>query len=66
MTFRRLTVPTLMIWGDRDPVVPLAQARAAAAQMPSARLEVLPAGHVPQLGHPDRVATLLAEFARAA
>jgi pimeloyl-ACP methyl ester carboxylesterase len=60
---RRLAVPTLMIWGDRDPVVPLAQARAAAAEIPDARLEVLPAGHVPQLGHPDRVAALLEEFA---
>ncbi len=61
---RRLTVPILMIWGDRDPVVPLAQARAAAAEIPDARLEVLPAGHVPQLGHPDRVAALLEEFAK--
>ena len=56
---RRLAVPTLMIWGDRDPVVPLAQARAAAAEIPEARLEALPAGHVPQLGNPDRVGTLL-------
>ncbi len=62
---RRLTVPTLMIWGDRDPVVPLAQARTIAAEIPDARLEVLPAGHVPQLGHPDRVAALLTEFATA-
>jgi pimeloyl-ACP methyl ester carboxylesterase len=60
---RRLAVPTLMIWGDRDPVVPLAQARAAAAEIPHARLEILPAGHVPQLGHPVRVAALLEEFA---
>jgi pimeloyl-ACP methyl ester carboxylesterase len=60
---RRLAVPTLMIWGDRDPVVPLAQARAAAAEIAHARLEILPAGHVPQLGHPDRVAALLYEFA---
>jgi len=60
---RRLTVPTLMVWGDRDPVVPLVHARAAAAEIPHARLEVLSAGHVPQLGHPDRVAELLAEFA---
>lgn len=60
---RRLAVPTLMIWGDRDPVVPLAQARALAAEIAHARLEVLPAGHVPQLGHPDRVAALLEEFA---
>ena len=63
---RRLAVPTLMIWGDRDPVVPLAQARALAAEIPHARLEVLPAGHVPQLGHPDRVAALLEEFAMTA
>lgn len=59
---RRLNVPTLMIWGDRDPVVPLAQARAAAAEIPHARLEALPAGHVPQLGNPDRVAHLLEDF----
>lgn len=61
---RRLAVPTLMIWGDLDPVVPLAQARLAAAEIPDARLEVLPAGHVPQLGHPERVSALLAEFAQ--
>ena len=59
---RRLAVPTLMIWGDCDPVVPLAQARAAAAEIPDVRLDVLPGGHVPQLGHPDRVAALLADF----
>ncbi|MCK6211639.1 alpha/beta hydrolase [Georgenia sp. EYE_87] len=63
---RRLAVPTLMIWGDRDPVVPLARARAAATEIPDARLEVLPAGHVPQLGNPDRVAALLEEFAMTA
>jgi pimeloyl-ACP methyl ester carboxylesterase len=63
---RRLAVPTLMIWGDRDPVVPLVQARAAAAEIPDARLAVLPAGHAPQLGHPDRVAALLEEFALTA
>lgn len=62
---RRLTVPTLMIWGDRDPVVSLTDARAAAGLIPDARLEVLPGGHVPQLGHPERVAALLEAFARS-
>jgi pimeloyl-ACP methyl ester carboxylesterase len=61
---RRLSVPTLMIWGDRDPVVPIEAARAAARLIPNARLEVLPAGHVPQLGHPEQVAQLLTAFAR--
>lgn len=60
---RRLTVRTLMIWGDHDPVVSVAHARAAAQQIPDARLEVLPAGHVPQLGNPERVGRLLADFA---
>ena len=47
---RRLAVPTLMIWGDRDPVVPLAKARAVAAEIPrrpprgSARRPRAPAG----------------------
>ena len=50
---RRLTVPTLMIWGEHDPIVPIADARAALAELiPDARLEVLPAGHAPQLGQP--------------
>lgn len=59
---RQLRVPTLMIWGDHDPVVPVAHARVAATHIPDARLEVLPAGHVPQLGNPDLVADLLEGF----
>jgi pimeloyl-ACP methyl ester carboxylesterase len=59
---RRLVIPTLMIWGDHDPVVSVADARAAADLIPDARLEVLPAGHVPQLGEPARVAELLEDF----
>jgi pimeloyl-ACP methyl ester carboxylesterase len=61
---RRVTVPTLMIWGDHDPVVSVADAKATAESIPDARLEVLTAGHVPQLGNPNRVAELLEEFAR--
>jgi len=61
---RQLSVPTLMIWGDSDPVVPIEAARAAAQLIPDARLEVLPAGHVPWLGHPEQVAELLTAFAR--
>ena len=59
---RRLTPPTLMIWGDRDPVVSVEDARAAATLISTARLVVLPAGHVPQLGNPDLVAELLERF----
>jgi pimeloyl-ACP methyl ester carboxylesterase len=62
---RRVAVPTLMICGDHDPVVSVADAQAAADLIPDARLAVLPAGHVPQLGNPERVAELLAQFARS-
>jgi pimeloyl-ACP methyl ester carboxylesterase len=62
---RRLAVPTLLIWGDRDPVASVEAARATAALVPRARLELLPAGHVPYLGHPERTAELLSSFARA-
>ncbi|MBS9372113.1 alpha/beta fold hydrolase [Rhodococcus sp. B50] len=62
---RRLQVPTLMIWGDHDPVVRVRDAQAVAELVPDARLEVLAAGHVPQLGRPARVAALIEEFTRS-
>jgi len=62
---RRLAVRTLMIWGDHDPVVGVADAREVANLIPDAQLEVLPAGHVPQLGNPQRVAALLQDFTRS-
>jgi pimeloyl-ACP methyl ester carboxylesterase len=62
---RRLTVPTLLIWGDHDPVGAVAVAQATAGLIPQAQLEVLPAGHVPYLGHPERVSESLSTFVRS-
>jgi pimeloyl-ACP methyl ester carboxylesterase len=61
---RRLTVPTLLIWGDRDPVGAVEVAHATARLIPEGELEVLPGGHVPYLGNPERVARLLSSFVR--
>jgi pimeloyl-ACP methyl ester carboxylesterase len=61
---RGLTVPTLMIWGVRDPVVPVTQVRVIADLISQSRLEELAAGHVPQLRHPDAVASLMGSFTR--
>ena len=44
---RQLSVPTLMIWGDRDPVVPLAQARSVAAEIPTPASRSCPPGTHP-------------------
>jgi pimeloyl-ACP methyl ester carboxylesterase len=62
---RRLTVPTLLIWGDHDPVGAVEDAQATARLVPNAQLEVLPAGHVPYLGHPERASELLSRFVRS-
>lgn len=45
-----VTAPTLVIWGDNDPTVPLRTGKVLAARMPHARLEIIPdAGHTPML-----------------
>jgi pimeloyl-ACP methyl ester carboxylesterase len=62
---RRLTVPALVLWGDHDPVGGVEVARATARLVPEAQLEVLPGGHVPYLGNPERVSDLLSAFVRS-
>jgi pimeloyl-ACP methyl ester carboxylesterase len=59
---RQLSVPTLLVWGDHDPVGTVDVAQANARLIPRSQLEVLPAGHVPWLGNPDRVSELLSSF----
>jgi pimeloyl-ACP methyl ester carboxylesterase len=57
-------VPTLLIWGDNDPVGSVGVAESTARLIPMAQLEVLAAGHVPYLGHPEQAARLLSRFVR--
>lgn len=53
----RLAQPTLIIHGDADALVPVADARWLAHALPNARLALLPgAGHVPTLTRPVTVA----------
>jgi pimeloyl-ACP methyl ester carboxylesterase len=61
---RRLTMPTLVLWGERDPVGSIPVARAVAELIPDARLEVLPTGHGPWLGQPTRTAATVMDFVR--
>jgi pimeloyl-ACP methyl ester carboxylesterase len=56
-------VPTLIVWGASDPIIPSDHGRAAHEAMPGSRLELLPGvGHFPQLERPYEFATLLADF----
>jgi pimeloyl-ACP methyl ester carboxylesterase len=56
-------LPTLLVWGERDPVIPAAHGRAAHAAMPGSRLEVFDAsGHFPHLDDPVRFVTVMDDF----
>jgi pimeloyl-ACP methyl ester carboxylesterase len=61
---RRLAVPTLLLWGERDPVGGIPVAQAVTGLIPGARLEVLPTGHGPWLGQPTRTAAPVVDFVR--
>jgi pimeloyl-ACP methyl ester carboxylesterase len=63
-SFGRLGLPTLVLWGRQDAVLPLAQGEAILASVPSARLRVVEdAGHVPQWEKPYETSRSIADFA---
>lgn len=56
-------VPTLLIWGGRDPMIPVEHARATHALLPDSRLVVFESvGHFPHRSDPERFAAVLREF----
>lgn len=57
----RLAMPTLLLWGDADPVSPIAVGEHLHARLPDARLHVIPGGtHSFAHDMPDAVAPLIA------
>jgi triacylglycerol lipase len=49
-----ISIPTLVVWGAQDQLVPIADGRDFAAKIPGARLVVIPAcGHAPCIENPD-------------
>ena len=58
-----IAVPTLIIQGEQDPLVPLEAVRRTAAGIRGARLEVMPGvGHSPLIERPAAVTKLVLEF----
>jgi pimeloyl-ACP methyl ester carboxylesterase len=56
-------MPSLVIWGDRDPLIPVGHAQIAHEHMVGSRLEIFEGqGHFPQLGDPVRFAHTLIDF----
>ena len=60
---RRISVPTLVLWGESDGIVAPAYGRAYAAEIPGARFETIPgAGHHPHVEQPETFVDRLAAF----
>jgi pimeloyl-ACP methyl ester carboxylesterase len=58
-------LPTLIVWGGRDPIIPAEHGRAAHAAIPGSRLEIFEdAGHFPHREHPVRFVSALEDFVR--
>jgi pimeloyl-ACP methyl ester carboxylesterase len=56
-------MPMLIIWGERDTIIPVSHARAAHDAVPGSRLEVIEgAGHFPHVEAPVRFVEILSEF----
>jgi len=56
-------VPTLIVWGDADPIIPVEHAHAAHASIPGSRLEIFEGvGHYPHCEAPERFVEVLSEF----
>lgn len=61
-----IAVPTLLVWGDRDPIAPLAEGRRLERALPRARLVVFPgAGHAPAEEQPAEFNHLVNDFLSA-
>jgi pimeloyl-ACP methyl ester carboxylesterase len=56
-------LPTLLIWGEEDRIIPVAHGHAAHDAVPGSRLEVLPGvGHFPHVESPRAVVDILDDF----
>lgn len=60
-SYKRLAMPTVLVYGDQDRTTPVVQGRELSKMMPDAELVVLPGlGHMPQLEDPEKARLILA------
>lgn len=62
----RLRMPTLVIWGDKDRLLPVQDVAAWAGRLPRGQLEILyNCGHMPNIEAPEVTSRLMARFLEA-
>jgi pimeloyl-ACP methyl ester carboxylesterase len=60
---RAAQLPTLIVWGARDPFIPVSHALAAHQAIPGSRLEIFEGvGHYPHCEAPERFVEVLVDF----
>ena len=60
-----LRMPTLVVWGTRDRVLPYSQAQVAVSRLKGGSLELIPdCGHLPHVEQPERFVSSLDHFLR--
>jgi pimeloyl-ACP methyl ester carboxylesterase len=58
-------MPVLIVWGERDAIIPVVHAHKVHAAIPGSRLRIMPGvGHFPQAEQPVRFVEILEEFLR--
>ena len=56
-------VPMLIVWGERDPIIPVRHGERAHEAIPGSRLEIFEGvGHLPQLEAPARFVAVIEQF----
>ena len=57
---KRVSVPTLIVWGTEDKIIPVDSGRRLHEAIPGSQLEVIPGcGHLPHVEKPDEFSRLL-------
>lgn len=62
-----ITLPALLVAGEQDLAMPVAQVQATAKAIAGARFEIFPGvGHIPSIEEPEKLARLMTEFFKGA
>jgi pimeloyl-ACP methyl ester carboxylesterase len=60
---KELKLPTLILWGEKDSIIPVKLAKALQSKIPGAELTILPGiGHMPEIEVPDALHRVMEVF----
>lgn len=66
LKYKTICVPTLILWGRQDKIIPLEIGEQLRCDIPNSRLEIIDkAGHVPQEEVPGKVIPLILDFLKS-